>query len=111
MKFLGSQMAAVKLRLLEKIFLTADSSPLTHSCSNHPLELHHLSVCHAVEDRICKKIDLATRTDLTDQQALEALRLLFKIVRQNNLTLDFSPGEFSLLTHGVSARPYWARAR
>ena len=70
-----------------------------------------MSVCQAVEERICKRIDLSSRTDLTNRQALDALRLLRKIARENNLTVDFSPGEFSLLAQGDDDRPYSVAGR
>jgi len=54
-------------------------------------------LCKAVEDRICSKIDLASRDDLTLHQAVEALRLLLRIVRQNDLSIEISSGEELLL--------------
>jgi hypothetical protein len=63
-----------------------------------------MTICKAVEDRICKRIDLASRTDLTDCQVMEALRLILKIVRRSDLPVDFSPEEIFLLTHGVPKR-------
>ncbi len=55
-------------------------------------------LCKAVEERICRKIDLASREDLTPEQALDALCLLLKIVRQNGLSVDISSGERLLLS-------------
>jgi hypothetical protein len=49
-------------------------------------------LCKAVEERICRKIDLASRTDLTLSQAADAVRLLLKIISQNNLSIEISPG-------------------
>jgi hypothetical protein len=54
-------------------------------------------LCKAVEERICKKIDLASRTDLTLLQAADAVRLLLKIISNNNLSIQISPAETLLL--------------
>lgn len=102
MKLLGSQMASLKLRILEKIVRTRDLDPGLHPPSNQRVEPDKMTVCKAVEDRICKRIDLASRTDLTNQQLMDALRLLLKIVRRSDLPFDFSPAEILLLTRGVS---------
>jgi hypothetical protein len=105
MKFLVSQMAGLKLRLLEKIVQTKEeASSGVLPLSNQRIEPDKMTVCKAVEDRICKRIDLASRTDLTDQQLTDALCLLLKIVRQSDLPIDFSSGEILLLTRGVSER-------
>ena len=58
-------------------------------------------ICKAVEERICRKIDLASRDDLTLQQAVDALLLLLKIVRQNNLSVDISSAEKLLLSRSI----------
>jgi hypothetical protein len=104
MKFLVSQMAGLKLRILEKIVQTRDLSPGVHPPSKQRIEPDKMTVCKAVEDRICNRIDLASRTDLTDQQLTDALRLLLKIVRRSDLPVDFSSAEILLLTRGVSER-------
>jgi hypothetical protein len=104
MKLLVSQMAGLKLQLLEKIVQTRDPTLGVYPPSNQRIEPDKMTVCRAVEDRICKRIDLASRTDLTDQQLTDALRLLLKIVRRNDLPFDFSPAEILLLTRGVSER-------
>jgi hypothetical protein len=54
-------------------------------------------LCKAVEERICRKIDLASRTDLTLFQAADAVRLLLKIISKNNLSIEISPAEKLLL--------------
>jgi hypothetical protein len=54
-------------------------------------------LCKAVEERICKKIDLASRTDLTLLQAADAVGLLLKIVSRNKLCIEISPAEKLLL--------------
>jgi hypothetical protein len=58
-------------------------------------------LCKAVEERICRKIDLASRDDLTLEQAVDALRLLLKIVRQNGLSVDISSEEKLLLSRTI----------
>ncbi len=63
-----------------------------------------MAVCQAVEDRICKQIELTTRLDLDDLQMMAALRLLLKIVQRNGLAVDFSPSEVFLLEHGIQHR-------
>jgi hypothetical protein len=102
MKFLVSRMPGLKLQLLDKIVHARNSTPEVETLSPEEIESHQMTVCKAVEDRICKRIDLASRTDLTVQQAIDALRLLLKIVRRNDLPADFSPPEIYLLVHGVS---------
>jgi hypothetical protein len=104
MKLLVSQIAGLKLQLLEKIVQTRDPTLGVYPPSNQRIEPDKMTVCKAVEDRICKRIDLASRTDLTDQQLTDALRLLLKIVRRNDLPVDFSSAEILLLTRGVSER-------
>jgi hypothetical protein len=104
MKFLVSQMAGLKLRILEKVVQAKDLTLGVHPPSNQRIEPDKMTVCKAVEDRICKRIDLASRIDLTDQQLADALRLLLKIVRRSDLPVDFSPAEIHFLTRGVSER-------
>jgi hypothetical protein len=104
MKFLVSQMPGLKLQLLDKIVHARNRIQDVETLSLDETQSHHLAVCQAVEDRICRQIDLASRTDLTVQQAIHALRLLLKIVRRNDLPADFSPAEISLLVHGVSPK-------
>jgi hypothetical protein len=97
MKFLVSQMAGLKLRLLDSIV----QRHVVDTFSNQRNEPDKMIICQAVEDRLCKRVDLACRTDLTDRQAMDALRLLLKIVRRNDLEVEFSSAEISLLTHGI----------
>jgi hypothetical protein len=104
MKLLVSQMAGLKLQILEKIVQTRDLTLGVHPSSNPRIEPDKMTVCKAVEDRICKRIDLAGRTDLTDQQLNDALRLLLKIVRRSDLPVDFSSAEILFLTRGVLER-------
>jgi len=94
-------MADLKLRLLNSIVQDRNSTQVFDACSNERLESHKMTICKAVEDRICKGIDIASRTDLTDRQAMDALRLLLKIVRRSGLPVDFSDSELFILTHGV----------
>lgn len=104
MKFLVSQMAGLKLRLLDRTNQARKKLDVVDSLLDRRTEPDKMIVCQAVEDRICRRVDLASRTDLTDRQALDALRLLFKIVRSNALPVDFSPAELFLLTHGIEHR-------
>jgi len=101
MKFLVSQMARLTLRLLETNVQASNHSSAADSPSNERSDSHKMDVCQAVEDRICKRIDLAFRTDLTDRQAMAALHLLLKIVLRNDLPVEFSAGEIFMLLHGV----------
>ena len=91
----------LKLRLLDRIAYARNNRQAVETLSNEGTESHKMTVCKAVEDRICKRIDLASCTDLTDRQAMDALRLLLKIVRRSGLPIDFSPAEIFLLTHGI----------
>lgn len=106
-------MAGLKLRLLDSIVQKHVADDTLSSRGNEP---DKMIVCQAVEDRLCQQVDLASRADLTDQQAMDALRLLLKIVRRNDLPVEFSPAEISLLTQGISqnscegGRPLAARA-
>ena len=95
-------MPGLKLQILDKIVHARNRTHHVETLSNEEIVSHQMTVCKAVEDRICKRIDLASRTDLTVQQAIDALRLLLKIVRRNDLSADFSSGEIFLLVHGVS---------
>jgi hypothetical protein len=104
MKILVSQMADLKLRLLERVVQARHSPQIVDTLSSETLESHKMTVCKAVEDRISKRIDLASRTDLTDRQAMDAIRLLLKIVRKCALPIHFSPAEFSLLARGTGIR-------
>jgi hypothetical protein len=88
----------LKLRLLDRIAQARNNRQPVETLSK---ESYKMTVCKAVEDRICKRIDLASRADLTDRQAMDALRLLLKIVRRSGLPVDFSNAEISLLTHGA----------
>jgi hypothetical protein len=100
MKFLTSGMADLKLRLLDRI-VQPRNTPAPSNLSSETTELNKTIVWQAVEDRICKRIDLAIRTDLTVRQAKDALRLLIGIVRKSGLPIDFSPLEIGLLTRGI----------
>jgi hypothetical protein len=104
MKFLVSQIAGLKLQILENIVKTRDFALGIHPPSSQRNEPDKMIVCKAVEDRICRKIDLASRADLSDQQLADALRLLLKIVRRSDLPIDFSSAEIFLLTRGVTDR-------
>jgi hypothetical protein len=104
MKFLVSRIPGLKLQLLDKIVHTRNCTQDDETLSNEEVVSHQITVCQAVEDRICKRVDLASRTDLTVQQAIDALRLLLKIVRRNDLSADFSSAEIFLLVHGVSCK-------
>lgn len=97
MKFLDSALDDVTLH-----FLNADARSKNIRLSDHPFSSESclydkMIICKAVEDRLCKKIDLASRTDLSIRQAVDAIRLLLRIVRQNNLSLDISSAEELLL--------------
>jgi hypothetical protein len=116
MKFLVSQMAGLKLRILDKIVLPQESISAVDLPPNQRINSNPMAVCQAVEDRICKRIDLTTRLDLDDRQVMAALRLLLKIVQRNGLAVDFSPSEVFLLRHGIQHRsrtevPFLSQAR
>jgi hypothetical protein len=104
MKFLVSQMAALKLRLLERVVQAKHIPNAEDALVNQRIETDKMIVCKAVEDRICQRIDLASRTDLTHRQVMDALRLLLKIARKSDWPIDFSPSEIFLLTHAPSRR-------
>jgi hypothetical protein len=103
MKFLTSGMADLKLRLLDRI-VQPRNTPAPSDLSSETTDTNKTIICQAVEDRICKRIDLAIRTDLTVRQAKDALRLLIGIVRRSGLPIDFSPLEIALLTRGIPRR-------
>ena len=103
MKFLNTGIADLKLRLLDRI-VQPRNTPAPSNLSSETTELNRTIICQAVEDRICKRIDLAIRTDLTVPQAKDALRLLIGIVRRSGLPIDFSPFEIGLVTHGIPYR-------
>jgi hypothetical protein len=103
MKFLNSGIADLKLRLLDRI-VQPRNTPAPSNVSSETTELNKTVICKAVEDRICKRIDLAIRTDLTVPQAKDALRLLIGIVRRSGLPIDFSPLEIALITRGIPYR-------
>jgi hypothetical protein len=104
MRILNSQMNELKLRLLDRIVEAKHETHSTGTLLRQRIEPTDMTVCKAVEDRICARMDLASRTDLSDQHVMGALRLLLKIARQNGLAVDFSAGEIFLLTHGVQQR-------
>jgi len=103
MRFLTEGMADLKLRLLERI-VQPGNTQAPSNLSSETTELNKTIVWQAVEDRICKRIDLAIRTDLTVRQAKQALRLLIGIVRRSGLSIDFSPREIALLTRDIPYR-------
>jgi hypothetical protein len=116
MKFLVSQMADLKLRILGKFALPQERISVVGPLSNRRTESNPMAVCQAVEDRICKQIDLTNRPDLDDLQVMAALRLLLKIVQRNGLAVDFSPSEVFLLRHGIQSGsrtevPFLSQAR
>jgi hypothetical protein len=98
MKFLVSRMADLKLQLLD----TLVHRHVADTRSNPRNTPDRMIVCGAVEDRISHHVDLTSRADLTDQQVMDALRLLLKIVRRNGLAVDFSRTEISFLMHRIS---------
>jgi hypothetical protein len=98
MKFLVSRMADLKLQLLDT-FVHRHVADTRSDPRNKP---DKMIVCGAVEDRISNRVDLTSRADLTDQQVMDALRLLLKIVRRNGLAVDFSRAEISFLMRRIS---------
>ena len=101
MKSLVSAMDDVTLRLrcehVRAKNIRSAADPLTSESGMYD----KMILCKAVEDRICRKIDLAARNDLTLEQAADALRLLLKIVEQNRLIIEISPEEKLLLTRRI----------
>jgi hypothetical protein len=107
MNFLISGMDCLKLRLyhgnrcsmnIRQIRAATDKvGQIDDPAAGEPAWYDKIILCKAVEERICKKIDLASRTDLTLLQAADAVRLLLRIVSQNNLSLEISPAEKLLL--------------
>ena len=100
MKFLVTGMSDLKLRLLDRIVQSRSNAQPDSNAPGESTELHKKIICQAVEDRICKRLDLATRPDLTDREATDALCLLLKIVRRSGLPAQFSTSEIALLTRG-----------
>jgi hypothetical protein len=101
MRFLASAMDDVTLH-----FLSGDGGSKNNRLAVDPFSdesrmYDKMILCRAVEDRICRKIDLASRTDLSLQQATDALRLLLKIVRQNDLSIEISSAEKLLLSRSL----------
>ena len=109
MKFLVSTIPELKLRLLEKVVQARNSAPAVDALANETSEARKMTVCQAVEERICKRIDLASRGDLTEREVMDALCLLLKIVRRTGWPFHFSAAEFLLLTHGREAASGLAR--
>jgi hypothetical protein len=106
MKCLDSQMAGLKLRLLDQVVQASNlPPPNVEPLSHETIQNQKMIICRAVEDRICKRMDLASRTDLTERQTIDALRLLLKIARESDLRVNFSPAEFYLLIHGCQLQP------
>ena len=107
MNFLISGMDCLKLRLYhgnrrsmnirQILAVTGKIGQLDDPARSDPGRYDKIILCKAVEERICKKIDLASRTDLTLLQAADAVRLLLKIISQNNLSIEISPAEKLLL--------------
>ncbi|MBV8278407.1 MAG: hypothetical protein JO170_24535 [Verrucomicrobia bacterium] len=107
MNFLISGMDCLKLRLyhgkrrsmnIRQIrAATGKIEQVDEPTRSDPGNYDKLILCKAVEERICKKIDLAARTDLTLLQAADAVRLLLRIISQNNLSIEISPAEKLLL--------------
>ena len=97
-------MAGLKLRILDKIALPQESISAVVPLPKQRTKSNPMAVCQAVEDRICKQIDLTIRLDLDDLQVMAALRLLLKIVQRNGLAVDFSPSEIFLLRNGIQHR-------
>jgi hypothetical protein len=86
---------SMKIRQIRAV--TGKIGQLDEPPRSDPGRYDKIILCKAVEERICKKIDLASRTDLTLLQAADAVRLLLKIISQNNLSIETSPAEKLLL--------------
>ena len=97
MKFLVSAMDDVTLRLRHVNARAKNIRSAVDPVSSEPATYDKMILCKAVEDRICREIDLASRDDLTLPQAVDALRLLLKIARQNGLSVEISFAEKLLL--------------
>jgi hypothetical protein len=98
MRFLASAMDDVTLHLLSGDGRSKNIGLAIDPFSDESRTYDKMILCKAVEERICRKIDLASRTDLSLQQATNALRLLLKIVQQNDLSIDISSAEKLLLS-------------
>jgi hypothetical protein len=103
MKFLVSAMPELNRRILEKAVQTRNSASAPDAVIKETPEARKMTVCHAVEDRICKRIDLTSRRDLTEREVMAALCLLLKIVRITGWPFRFSTAEFLLLMRGREA--------
>jgi hypothetical protein len=103
MKFLISAMPELSRRLLEKTVQARNSASAVDALVQETPEAREMTVCHAVEDRICKRIDLTSRRDLTEREVMGALCLLLKIIRTTGWPFRFSAAEFLLLTRGREA--------
>jgi hypothetical protein len=97
MKFPVSTIDDITRRLRHVSERATNVRSAVHLVSSKSAIYDKIILCKAVEDRICRKIDLASRDDLTLHQAVDALRLLLKIVQQNRLSVDFSSAEKLLL--------------
>jgi hypothetical protein len=97
MKFLVSAMPELNRRLLEKVRQAKNSASAVDAPVQETPEAREMTVCQAVEDRICKRIDLASRDDLTEREVMAALCLILKIVRTTGWPFRFSVAEFLLL--------------
>jgi hypothetical protein len=103
MNFLMSGMDGLMLKLYHEYrrsmnirqirAVTEKAGQLKHPAPGEPGWYDKIILCKAVEERICKKIDLASRTDLTLSQAADAVQLLLKIISRNNLSMEISPAE------------------
>ena len=102
MKLLASALGDVTLHLLSGDARSKNIGLAVAPFSSKYRVYDKMIICKAVEDRICKKIDLATRADLSLQQAADALRLLLRIARQNDLSIEISSAEKLLLFHRPS---------
>ena len=101
MKLLASALGDVTLHLLGGDARAKNIKLAVAPSSSKYCVYDKMIICKAVEDRICKKIDLATRTDLSLQQAADAIRLLLRIARQNNLSIEISSAEKLLLFRSI----------
>jgi hypothetical protein len=104
MKFLISAIPELHGRLLEKVVQERNSASAVDALARETPEAREMTVCQAVEDRICKRIDLASRRDLTEREVMDAICLLLKIVRRTGWPFHFSAAEFLLLVHWQGSR-------
>jgi hypothetical protein len=91
----------LKLRLLDRIVQSRTSPQPDSSLPDETTELHKKIICQAVEDRICKRLDLETRPDLTDQQANDAPLPPSEDCSKQWFACPFFDPEIALLTRGT----------